>query len=310
MRLYQNLSASDINAIFLNPGQALFNNQNGGSGGGGSGSATQLASTPGYAQNTHFATVASLSSPSEVDYYRISTPNTSNGQGLVLTATVRAIALDGLAPRVMILDGNQHAIDAQILANGDGVFTVQAAGLKAGGSYCLSVSSDGTTAGVGNYALNATFSSNAASLTTFAGAASRQRRCTVQLHKESQLFQFLLSATGVNAPPGSAVQMTITDSSGNIVYSLGAQVGDTVSSTALFLKPGAYTLSFAALAPAGGPVPAMSYNLSGESISDPIGAVINDPTQTPVYTSPTIPGVFLYPNGTQTTNPFLITLMT
>ena len=101
--------------------------------------------------------------------------------------------------------------------------------------------------------------------------------------------------------------MTITDSSGNVVYSLSADAGDTVSSNALFLTPGAYTLSFTALAPAGGPVPAMSYNLSGESISDPIGAVLNDPTQTPVYTSPTTPGVFLYPDGTKTTNPFLIT---
>ena len=304
---YQNLSLSDINALFLNPGQVLFNNQNGGSGG--SGSATQLPSTPGYAQNTHFATVASLSSPSDVDSFRITTPNTSNGQGLVLTATVRAIAPNGVAPRVTILDGNQKPIDAQTLANGNGVFTVQATGLKAGGSYCVSVSSNGSTAGVGNYALNAIFSATGATLTTFASdnlSASTPQKSYSFYVGESQLFQFLLSATGQGAPAGSAVQMTITDSSGNIVYSLGAQVGDTVSSNALFLKPGAYTLNFRALAPAGGPIPVMSYNLSGESLSDPIGAVLNDPTQTPVYTSPTMPGVFLYPDGTKTTNPFLI----
>ena len=304
---YQNLSLSDINALFLNPGQVLFNNQNGGSGG--SGSATQLSSTPGYAQNTHFATVASLASPSDVDSFRITTPNTSNGQGLVLTATVRAIAPNGVAPRVTILDGNQKPIDAQILANGNGVFTVQATGLKAGGSYCLSVSSNGSTAGVGNYALNAIFSATGATLTTFASdnlSASTPQKSYNFYVGESQLFQFLLSATGQGAPAGSAVQMTITDSSGNIVYSLSADVNDTVSSNALFLKPGAYVLSFATIAPAGGPVPAMSYNLSGESLSDPIGAVINDPTQKPVYTSPTMPGVFLYPDGTKTTNPFLI----
>jgi Matrixin len=310
---YQNLSVGDINALFLNPGQVLFNNQNGGggggSGGGGSGSATQLSPTPGYALNTHFATLASLSSPTEVDSFRVSTPNTSNGQGLVLTATVRAVAPNGVAPRVTILDGNQKPIDAQILANGNGVFTVQATGLKAGGSYCLSVSSDGSTAGVGNYALNATFSSTAASLTSFVGGSVAATAPVQSYHfyvGESQLFQFLLSASGQGAPAGSAVQMTITDSSGNIVYSLSADVNDTVSSNALFLKPGAYTLSFTALAPAGGPIPAMSYNLSGESLSDPIGAVLNDPTQTPVYTSPTLPGVFLYPDGTKTTNPFLI----
>ena len=40
----------------------------------------------------------------------------------------------------------------------------------------------------------------------------------------------------------------------------------------------------------------------GESISDPIGAVVNDPTTQPVYTSPTTPGGFLYPNGVTTTS--------
>jgi hypothetical protein len=231
----------------------------------------------------------------------------------VLTATVRAIAPNGVAPRVTILDGNQNPIDAQILANGDGVFTVQAIGLKAGGSYCLSVSSAGPTAGVGNYALNAIFSATGANLTTFASGnltASAPQKSYNFYVGESQIFQFLLSATGQGAPAGSAVQMTIKDSSGNIVYSLSADVNDTVSANSLFLKPGAYTFSFTALAPAGGPIPAMSYNLSGESLSDPIGAVLNDPTQTPVYTSPTMPGVFLYPDGTKTTNPFLITLIT
>jgi hypothetical protein len=125
---------------------------------------------------------------------------------------------------------------------------------------------------------------------------------------ESQLFQFLLSAGGSGAPAGSAVQMTITDQSGNVVYSLSAGAGDTVSSAALFLTPGAYVLRFTGLAPAGGPVPTLSYSLMGESISDPIGAVINDPTQTPIYTSPTTPGGFLYPTGTQTKNPYLIVL--
>jgi hypothetical protein len=50
----------------------------------------------------------------------------------------------------------------------------------------------------------------------------------------------------------------------------------------------------------------LSFNLGGESISDPIGAVINDPTQTPIYTSPTTPGLFLYPGAPPTAKPFLL----
>jgi hypothetical protein len=306
---YQTLGPNDINAIFLNPGGVLFNNNGGGGGGGGGGSTTQLTSLTGYAPNTHYQAIGSLASPSEVDAYRIASPSGSNGQGLVLTATVRAVAPNGVAPRVTILGGDGNPVSAQILANGDGLFTIQATGLKSGGNYSLQVSSDGSTAGVGNYALNAAFGTAAANLTTFAGgdlqAAAPQQSYNLYVG-ESQLFQFLLSADGPGAPAGSAVQMTITDQAGDVAYSLTARAGDTVSNDALFLTPGAYTIRFTALAPAGGPIPALSYNLMGESISDPIGAVLNDPTQTPVYNSPTMPGVFLYPNSAPTNSPYMI----
>jgi hypothetical protein len=214
-----------------------------------------------------------------------------------------------VAPRITILNDNQTVVSAQILANGDGTFTIQASNLNSGGNYTLQVSSNGSTAGVGNYALNAAFGTTAANLTTFA-AGGLQASAPQQSYDfyvgESQLFQFLLSANGQGAPAGSAVQMTITDSSGKVVYSLTANAGDTVSSDALFLTPGAYTLSFTVLSPSGSPVPTLSYSLMGEPFSDPIGPTPTDPTQTPVYNSPNMPGVYLYPDGTTTTTTFLI----
>jgi hypothetical protein len=304
---YQALSPNDINAIFVNPGGARLNNQNGGGGGGGSN--TQLTPLLGYAQNTHYETIASLASSSGVDTYSIASPSGSNGQTLVLTATVRAVDPNGVAPRIAILDGGQNVVSAQILANGDGVFTIQASNLTSGGNYTLSISSDGSTSGVGNYALDAVFSTTAANLSTFASggvsAAAPQQSYNLYVG-ETQLFQFLLSASGSNAPAGSTVQMTIKDQNGNVVYSLTAAAGETVSTSALLLTPGAYTLSFTALALPDGSMPTLAYNLVGESFSDPIGAVVNDPTQTPVYTSPTTPGGFLYPNNVQTNSPFLI----
>ena len=104
--------------------------------------------------------------------------------------------------------------------------------MKGGGIYSLRVSSDGSSAGVGNYALAADFGSTAADLSTFAGgsvAASAPQQSYNFYVGESQLFQFLLSASGVGAPAGSAVQMTITDGNGNVVYSLtAASACDTV----------------------------------------------------------------------------------
>ena len=312
---YQNLSPGDISAIFLNPNGVLFNQNGGGggSGGGGSGgiSTTQLAPLPGYAPNTHYQTIASLASTSHVNAYQIASPHTSNGQSLVLTATVWAVAPDGVAPRITILDNGQQVVSGRILANGDGVFTIQASGLNSGGNFEVVVSTDGSAAGVGNWRLDASFGSAAANLTTFASARVATASAPQQTYNlyvaESQLFQLLLSASGIGRrPAGSAVQMTIKDENGNLIGTFTAGAGDTVSGDAILLTPGAYTLSFTVLGPPGGFVPDLLYSLTGESISDPIGAVVNDPTTQPVFTSPTTPGGFLYPNGVTTTSSFLI----
>ena len=112
----------------------------------------------------------------------------------------------------------------------------------------------------------------------------------------------------MDCPPvaGTAVQMTVTDSMGNVVYSLTAQAGNTVSGPALFITPGAYTIRFSLLGGTVGSVPPVGYSLLGEGISDPIGPVSVDPTLTPVYDSDTMPGFFVYPDGTLTEDPFLI----
>ena len=127
---------------------------------------------------------------------------------------------------------------------------------------------------------------------------------------ESQLFQFVLSANGA----GRAGGLGRADDDHGLEPATSstrstAAAGDTVSGHALFLTPGAYTIHFTVLGAAGGGVPPLSYNLLGEGISDPIGPVPDDPTLTPVYNIPTMPGFFGYPDGTITTDPFLITLM-
>jgi hypothetical protein len=303
---YPNLNSNDLALILSNQGQILFNNQQNNSV---PGSATQLTTTPGFAQNSHFETVSSLSDPADVSYYRIQPINVSNGQNLVLTVTLRAVAPNGAAPRVTILDGNQNVISAQILTNGNGVFTIQATNLRQGGNYLLQVSANGSTAGVGNYALDAQFGTSAANLSTFANgdlsAAASQQSYNFYVG-ESQLFQFVLAANSPSAPPGSAVQMTVLDQNGNVVYSLTAAAGDATSSNALFLTPGAYTLRFAAVGPAGGTPPPLSYALMGEVVSDPIGPTVSDPSLTPVYTAPGNPGIFTYPGSVTTTQSYWI----
>jgi hypothetical protein len=305
---YQALSSNDINTLFLGTPNPLFNSGQGG-GGNSSGGPTTLVASPGYARNAHYEVVGSLSGPTDAHSYGIQTADAPpNNQPLVLTVTVRALGSNGTAPRVTVINGSGNTpVPLQVLANGNGTFTVQAVGLKGGGWYFLNVGS-GVASGSptsGNYALTAQFGTAAANLSTFAAASNLALGSTVAntlYVGETQLMNFVLSANVVagTAAQGSAVAMTVRDQLGRVVYALTAAVGDTVSGAALMLTPGAYTITYTALGGSGAGGPPLAFQLQGDSISDPIGPVLTDPTLAPDYQDPGVPGWFLYPDSTIT----------
>ena len=308
---YQSLSPNDINSIFLEVANPLFNSANRTNDT--PGTATQLTPSPGYARNSHYELVGSVSGPADSRYYRIQTAdNPPGGQALVLTVTARALDVNGTAPRVTILDGNRNFASQQILANGGGMFTVQASGLSGGGSYVIQASPN-TSIGsptTGNYALMAQFGTTAAHLSSHVSNTLPASAGSMQSYSlyvgESQLMHLILSASAVGGPaaPDSAIRMTMLDASGNVEYSLTAAAGDTVSGAAgRFLLPGAYTIQFIAM---GASSDLLAYDLLGDEISDPIGTVLSDPTLTPFYPAPLGPPWFLYPVGVLTTAPFFI----
>jgi hypothetical protein len=307
----QTLGPNDINALFLGTANPLFNNNHGNDNT--AGSATTLTPSPGYARNSHYETVGSISSSTDSDFYRIQTADGPAGnKPLVLTVITRAMGVNGTAPRVTLIDRDGNVVPVQVLANGAGAFTVQAVGVKPGGWYFLKVGPD-TSAGsaaTGNYALTSEFGTVAAQLSTFANGSLATAGAAQSFNLyvgESQLMNLVLSANVVGgaAAPGSKVHMTVLDAAGQVVYSLTAAAGDVVSGSALFLTPGAYMVRFTSLGSSGTGGPALAFNLVGDGISDPIGPVLTDPTLTPVYTAPGQPGWFLYPGGTKSQTSYM-----
>ena len=121
-----------------------------------------------------------------------------------------------------IIDRDGNVVPAQVLANGDGTFTVQAVGVKPGGWYFLKVGPD-TSAGsaaTGNFALDRPVRDRGRPALHASPPARTSRRARPRSYNfyvgESQLMNFVLSAdAGRGTPaPGSAVQMTILDQAG------------------------------------------------------------------------------------------------
>jgi hypothetical protein len=119
-----------------------------------------------------------------------------------------------------------------------------------------------------------------------------------------QLFGWTLSVAD-GAPAGTTVQMTVLDANGNVVAQQTATPGQPSAPSSALLGPGAYTVRFTVVFPDGTPAAPVSYALLGTSLSDPIGPVVADPTQTPLYQSPNDPLLFLYPDGQLLASPYL-----
>src|SRR5262249_21151626 len=134
-----------------------------------------------------------------------------------------------------------------------------------------------------NYFLGIDFGTKAVSLQTLVDGtlnqAAPQAVDTLQANK-SQLLHVVLSADLGGVPVDAAVRMTIYDAGGNVVFTVAAPAGATISRN-VFLAAGVYTVRFAAATRDGTPLPNLRYKVRGESLTDPMGMESSDTTATP-----------------------------
>ncbi len=284
----------DLPAVFLNQAKPLFNPETRLDDS--FGTAVELKSTDGRTEGPRYETVGSVTSATDVDIYRIKSPR--NGE-TVLTVDGLADSRNGVVPKITVFDRDNLSVPVRILANGNGRFTVQATNIRAGKNYYVKVQPSKPSA-FGNYQLHASFGKVAAKVTAFSSGivTARESQDILKLYvAQNQLFTLLLSGQSTN---GTRVQMDIFNPSKALIYTLIASPGSPASGSSLLLAPGAYTVRFRRLG--AGPV---SYRLEGASLSKPIGPVIDDPTLAMLYYYQNNPGMFQFPTGTITPNPFI-----
>lgn len=252
---------------------------------------------------THFGTVSSLLTPTDVDFYRFVVPSGTAAPMSVLTATVAGLDVIGTVPRLTVLNGNLQPVAAEVLAAGSGTFTVQATGLVAGATYYVQVAANLNAAfPAGNYALSLDLGGRLAVLESFAsGIAAPQPAAgqpapiarTLQVLRP-QMYQFLL-ATNTATEAGRSVAMSIVDATGRVVLSMTVAAGSVASSPVVLLTPGLYSIRVHELG-AGQPI---AFQLRGKVLTDPIGPAVNDITATPRH----VRSAVLESVGVDTTRP-------
>lgn len=208
-----------------------------------------------------------LESATDVDVYRVKLPVQTGP--VTLTITARASAIGGIVPKAELVGHAGQIVPAQLLANGDGRFTIQATGLSPTGAYYVRITGVAPNQ-IGNYALSVLTSAPPIAPTQFQTVQFQSEFTDTLVVNESQVFHFLLSVTGP-----SAVRFTI-ESGTTLLYDVTVAGNSGGNARAVLLKPGSYTVRYRRI---GDGKALVTARLTGEVISDPIGPSPQDSTQ-------------------------------
>jgi hypothetical protein len=259
----------------------------------------------GFGEHPQYAAGGSLSDNTDLRYYEIQAPLTEIGATDVLTANITEASPNGDVPRIDLFDAAQNPVQIQVLVNGNGDYTIQAAGLIGLQNYYLRISDNQSFPPAGsNYSLVADFNHHGGPLSHFGHGtltnAAPSQTATLYV-AASQLFQFALSVRSAAGTAG-AMQMTIADGNGQMLLSLLSNAGN--SAIAIFLNPGQYTAQFSAFGPGTSFPGPIAFLLLGATLSDPVGPKPNDPTLSTPSQGSSNPGSYLYPNGVVSSQPY------
>jgi hypothetical protein len=232
-------------------------------------------------QGFNRAIISTLSSAGQAAFYQVVAQPTASGAASTMVASVSAVNGSTLLPQVTVFDQSGNLVNASILVNDHGSYLVQVANATPYATYYVEVSASsyaGTNV-TGNYLVGVDYITAPIVLTQFAtdtlSGTSNQDFYSMNVAVD-QVTHFVLSASAPGATVATAVRMTIYDQNNNIIFTLDAIAGQTVSANVL-LRQGSYTVRFVAATIDGSALSAFTYNWLGETLTDPMDPLSPNP---------------------------------
>ena len=219
----------------------------------------------------------SITDSSDQNFYQIQSPPAPSGTSYVMHALAWAMDPDGLHSVIHVYDGQQNPIALQVLANGDGTYSIQIPGLAPNATYYVEVAALNPNGpnNTGKYVLGIKFDANHPPVTvntldSSTLSAPTGANASTLVMSQDGLFHFLLSADNGSSLAGAVVTLAIYDQSGNLVFTIDAPTGQPPATGVVYLQTGTYTVRTSIKSSSGLFWP-VHYSLLGEVLSDPIG---------------------------------------
>ncbi len=273
------------------------------------GSATRIEPFLDNAQHRLARTIGSISSGTDVDYYRFRSPKPPAGKSFGMMIQVDSIEKDGLLPVIEVRDELQTVLPVRTLVNGNGEVKLWVADVAANKDYTVRVRGVVSGHNIGNYELLATFQETPPVVPTLAEGevtSSDPESQFVWYVARPQLFSLAIEADSTS-PSTVPVWANIFDAQGRALYNLTSTSDQFRTGISLLLMPGTYYLQLGArFAPGTSEPQPITLRLLGTDDNEPLGPPPVDPAATPIFGCPDTPGRFCYPPDVESMNPFVL----
>lgn len=242
---------------------------------------TLLATTPGYVEHTYYEIEDVLDASHPTSVFRVQSVDLGSDFKNVMMVIIASDSdpVDHL--QVEILDRNGNPLEAELIPNNRGKIAMQIKQVDSKQDFLVRVHNALAAEVTTHYEIEVDFAMDGSRLETYVNETLEPDAPQVNrsLHVlQTQNFHFVLSATDWDLPQESTTQLQITDHSGKTVFALSVPDGATRSGDVL-LTPGEYQVRFSSPnLPADSRI---TFQLSGISLSSPIGPQLRDTVHSP-----------------------------
>jgi hypothetical protein len=264
-----------------------------------------LSRNSGNDQLADYFTEGDLTTGSGTNYYQVQSPANSSSNPQNMVAMLWALDTNGLQGRIHVFNAAEQPLPVEVIANNGGTYTIQLPNAAPCSTFYIEVApaDPSSSQNTGRYALVVDFHQP---LVAFDGitsgslsTAQTQTSGTFTTSREG-LSYFALSASSANA--NALVTMTIVDSTGATVATLTVQAGQPTVSADIYLAMGTYSIIFTASTSDGSALGGINFSLSGDMLSDPVGAYSTSPSTSP-SSSPPPPSTYTPANTSSSSSP-------
>ena len=268
--------------------------------------AVALNPTEGYPKR-RFSILGSITSASDVDYYRFQGYEDVGAEFEVTTFVLRSTERGKLLPDLAVFDSNGLPIKSDILQRGNGTIVLQTEDIDAEDDYVVRIQSGGPGAlSAGEYDLTIASRAEEVEPREFGSGTLREEEkedlYTLYLAR-AQLVSFSLEIKESGEPPpeDTAVGFALFDHNGDLIRSTSAGVNEVRSLDTVLLRAGTYYVSVRAEADAF--LPDIDYELLSLKVTKEAGPLPSDPTGDPAFPCNDGTPDFCYPDGHRSPDP-------